>query len=84
MPQLFSPDLQPPPSSSTTTPRPSSALQPNFHNFQLVKSRREGGQSSANRARTGRQGSATEKGVKGLPRWLCDLFQCGRYVENAQ
>lgn len=56
-----------PPLPSTTTSRPSSALQPNFHNFQLVKSRREGEQSSADRAWTGRQGPVTEKGVRGLP-----------------
>lgn len=57
-----------PPPSSTTTSRPSSALQPNFHNFQLVKSRREGEQSSADRAWTGRQGPVTEKESEGCPR----------------
>lgn len=46
----FRPSASPPPPSST--PPSSSALRADFHNFQLVRSRREGKQRSRGRAKT--------------------------------
>lgn len=72
MPSLSSPlqtfCLSPPLSPPALLPPPS---EPNFHNFQLVRSRREGKQRNRGRAKTlgGRIWELTE--------WLGGLFYCG-------